>query len=225
MATLSFKLNNNLFNRYLNTFVFTDEELAPQKSNFSTLYSDLKLEELSLFMSQVKTKQQWLETKFAIHLEDYSKSFQVTHKVESLYFDLKNFIDIPPPITSKKKGDIIIYENELKKYKKQSNLDMELVNQLKVKHLPSKELALEIKKRQTREAKQELAKMYLNSKFKEFEQSENIINGQKLRVACEYYKIAEAVCRVFDDEKSLLKKVKTDFELILKQLQFQTGKI
>jgi len=225
VAELPFKLNNKLFKRYLNSFNFTDEELSPQKSNFSTLYSDSKLEELSLFMSQVKTKQQWLETKFAIHLEDYSKSFQVTYKVESLYSELKNFLDIPSPIKSTKKGDIIIYENELKKYKKQSNLDMELVNQLKVNHLSSKDLALEIKKRQTREAKQELAKMYLNSKFKEFEQSENIINGRKLRVACEYYKIAEAVCRVFDDEKSLLKKVKTDFELILKHLQFQTGKI
>ena len=102
---------------------------------------------------------------------------------------------------------------------------MELVNQLKVKHLPSKDLALEIKKRQTREAKQELAKMYLNSKFKEFEQSENVTNGQKLKLAGEYYKIAETMCRVFDDEKPLLKKVKIDFELILKHLQFQTGKI
>ena len=101
---------------------------------------------------------------------------------------------------------------------------MELANQLKVKHLPSKDLALEIKKRQTREAKQELAKIYLNSKLKEFEQSENL-NGQKLRIACEYYKIAEAVCRVFHDEKSLLKKVITDFELILKQLQLISGKI
>ncbi len=86
--------------------------------------------------------------------------------MESLNSDLKNFIDIPSPITSIKKGDIIIYENALKKYKKQSNLDMELANQLKVKHLPSKDLALEIKKRQTRQAKQVLAKMYLNSKFK-----------------------------------------------------------
>ena len=55
----------------------------------------------------------------------------------------------------------------------------------------------------------------------EFEQSENV-TGQKLKPACEYYKIAEAVGRVFHDEKSLLKKVKTDFELILKQLQFYT---
>ena len=172
----------------------------------------------------MKPKIQWLETKFAIHLEDYSKSFQVTYKVESLYSDLKTFLDIPTPKTSTKKGDIYIYENELKKYKKQSNLDMELVNQLKVNHLSSKDLALEIKKRQTREAKQELAKIYLNSKLKEFEQSENV-NGQKLKLACEYYKIAEAVCRVFDDEKSLLKKVKTDFELILKKLQFVSGKI
>ncbi len=208
----------------MNTFVFTDEVLSPQNSNFSTLYSDSKLEEFSLFISQVKTKQQWLETKFAIHLEDYSKSFQVTYKVENLYSDLKNFVDIPSPITSTKKCDIYIYENELKKYKKQSNLDMELVNQLMVKHLSPKDLALEIKKRQTREVKQELAKIHLNSKLKEFEQSENL-NGQKLRLACEYYKIAEAVCRVFHDEKSLLKKVKTDFELILKQLQLISGKI
>ncbi len=208
----------------MNTFVFTDEELSPQNSSFSTLYSDSKLEEFSLFISQEKTKQQWLETKFAVHLEDYAKSFQVTDKVENLYSDLKNFVDIPSPITSTKKGDIIIYENELKEYKKQSNLDMEMVNQLKNKYLSSKDLALEIKKRQTREAKQKLAKIYLNSKLKEFEQSENL-NGQKLRIACEYYKIAEAVCRVFHDEKSLLKKVITDFELILKQLQLISGKI
>ena len=186
----------------MNTFNFTDEELSPRNSNFSTLYSDYKLEEFSLFMSQMKTKQQRLEAKFANHLEEYAKGLQVTYKVESLYSDLKNFIDLPTPIVTSKKSDKIIYENELKKYKKQSNLDMELVNQLKDKHLSSKDLALEIKKRQTRVAKQELAKIHLNSKFKEFEQSENV-NGQKLRLACEYYKIAEVVCRVFDDEKSL----------------------
>ena len=42
VTALPFKLNNKLFESYLNTFVFTDEELAPQESN---LYSDIQLED------------------------------------------------------------------------------------------------------------------------------------------------------------------------------------
>ena len=58
----------------------------------------------------------------------------------------------------------------MKKYEKQAKIDLEIVNKLKAKHLTSKDLSFEIRKRQTREAKLELAKMYLTSKLKEFEQ-------------------------------------------------------
>jgi hypothetical protein len=191
-------------------------------------YSDHTLDEFTLFTSRSKEKNQWLETKFANHLEDYAKSFQFVSKYDSVYADLKNVIEKPMLLSSSKKTEKIIYDNQMKKYEKQLKIDLESVKMLKEKKSYSDDLTLELRKRQTTEAKLELANMYLSSKLKEFKEisevDDQLKKSQKFKIACEYYKMSEASRRVFVDDNILAKKIKTDLEIILKKLNDYLGK-
>jgi len=192
-----------------------------------TNYSDEHLEEFTLFASIGKAKSQWEETQFANYLEDYAKSFQFVSKYDSVYADLKNVVEKPSPLSSSKKSEKIIYENQVKKYEKQAQIDLESVKELKKSKSSSNDLTLELRKRQTCEAKLELVKMYLSSKLKEFKEIRNdeLVNeSHKHKIVCEYYKMAEACRRVFIDDQMVAEKIKADFEKILAQLNDYLGK-
>jgi hypothetical protein len=192
-----------------------------------TNYSDEHLEEFTLFASIGKAKSQWEETQFANYLEDYAKSFQFVSKYDSVYADLKNVVEKPSPLSSSKKSEKIIYENQVKKYEKQAQIDLESVKELKKRKSSSNDLTLELRKRQTCEAKLELVKMYLSSKLKEFKEIRNdeLVNeSHKHKIVCEYYKMAEACRRVFIDDQMVAEKIKADFEKILAQLNDYLGK-
>jgi hypothetical protein len=206
----------------------TSEQNVSQSHQVNINYSDHTLDEFTLFTSRSKEKNQWLETKFANHLEDYAKSFQFVSKYESVYADLKNVIEKPMLLSSSKKSEKIIYDNQMKKYEKQLKIDLESVKMLKEKKSSSDDLTLELRKRQTTEAKLELANMYLSSKLKEFKEisevDDQLKKSQKFKIACEYYKMSEASRRVFVDDNILAKKIKTDLEIILKKLNDYLGK-
>jgi len=192
-----------------------------------TNYSDEYLEEFTLFTSTVKAKSQWQETKFANHLEDYAKSFQFVSKYDSVYADLKNVVEKPALLSSLKKSEKIIYENQVKKYEKQAQIDLESVKELKKRKSSSNDLTLELRKRQTTGAKLELAKMYLSSKLKEYKEirkvDDELNESHKYKIVCEYYKMAEACRRVFIDDQMVAEKIKADFEKILAQLNDYLG--
>ena len=207
--------------------VTSEQHLSRSHQVVGTNYSDEYLEEFTLFTSTVKAKSQWQETKFANYLEDYAKSFQFVSKYNSVYADLKNVVEKPALLSSSKKSEKIIYENQVKKYEKQAQIDLESVKELKKRKSSSNDLTLELRKRQTCEAKLELVKMYLSSKLKEFKEirkvDDELNESHKYTIVCEYYKMAEACRRVFIDDQMVAEKIKADFEKILVQLNDYLG--
>ena len=224
----SVELDSKLFKAYLENFKFVNSTLCGNlESNIKTTYFDENLEEFSYFVNKFEATSQWQNTKFAIYLENYSKSFEFTCKAQNIYMDLLNQVEKPQERSKNaKKAEQIIHENLLRKYQKSLDADKVIVSQYKSQtaklvdpqriEIFLNDLSLELKKCHTRDAKSELLNIYLDLLFKQI----SFTNEPKSRLVAsfQYYKVAEAAARVFVEDKSLAKRIQKDFDKILTAL-------
>jgi hypothetical protein len=241
LLSSSINLDNLLFKKYLNEFSFLNEQ--PIFFDERKSLCDSNLDEYKTFLVENETKlvnelyvgqRLKLKQKFALYLENYSKSFQLVIKSNNIYIDLRNMIEKPEfkkVGKQAKNAELYVYNNQVEKYAKQYKSDSELIKKFKLQlksltrgftsYQLLSELRTALKNSHSYDGKRDMLNIYLDLLMEQIE-NRHLNAAQRELLACDYYSVAEASMRVFTNDENLSKRIRKDLTDILERINQQS---